>query len=696
MDIQMKKLYLAFLWHMHQPYYKDSQANATLMPWVFLHTIKDYYDMPWYLSKHPTIKATFNLVPSLLEQIESYCQDKSNDKLITTLKYDITSLNQNDLALLGSYIFAANVDQMIKPLGRYYELYLKYVGNERTLKNFSHAEILDAQVLFLLSWCGNYLRQNSRIVQEFLTQGRGFKHAQKIALIDTLLKFMEKVIPYYKNLSTKKQIAISTTPYYHPILPLLMDRKSAKEAKGSVVMPRSEASYQEYAALNMSRAIKLYEELFGHKPKGIWPSEGSVSQATLELLINKGIKWVCSDEAILFKSLKNIHRNELFKPYAYTSKEGKTIHLFFRDHYLSDLIGFEYSRKDPKEAARHFVEHLRNIYLSGHDSMVVSIILDGENAWEFYPNNAMDFFDALYTLLAQEEWCQTLLYDEIEEYPNLAVGSLDTIASGSWINGNFDIWIGSRDKNLAWELLDGTKNLYDRLKNNFDATTQAAIDEEFMIALGSDWFWWYGDDHFTAYASQFDEQFRGHLKNIYLLMNESIPSQIFAPIVIQNKTQCFHVAPQDYIIPQINGNTNNFYEWLNSGYIDLRRELSTMSTTLFIEEIFYGQDRDQSLYFAFRGKKLKNLSEDIFLMLYCDDKAFEIPIYQGIHKMSINEKQIVSGFGEIIEIKIYECILNQAKFSCKLIVNGKVEQKSPLYEDVVLGFENFNLKKWYI
>jgi alpha-amylase/alpha-mannosidase (GH57 family) len=148
MDIQMKKLYLAFLWHMHQPYYKDSQANATLMPWVFLHTIKDYYDMPWYLSKHPTIKATFNLVPSLLEQIESYCQDKSKDKLITTLKYDIMSLNQNDLALLGSYIFAANVDQMIKPLGRYYELYLKYVGNERTLKNFSHAEILDAQVLF--------------------------------------------------------------------------------------------------------------------------------------------------------------------------------------------------------------------------------------------------------------------------------------------------------------------------------------------------------------------------------------------------------------------------------------------------------------------------------------------------------------------------------------------------------------------
>ncbi|MBN2826227.1 MAG: glycoside hydrolase [Campylobacterales bacterium] len=692
----MKKLYLAFLWHMHQPYYKDSAANATLMPWVFLHTIKDYYDIPWYLSKYPSIKATFNLVPSLLEQIQSYCQGKSKDRLITTLKYDIASLNQNDLALLESYIFAANVEQMIKPLPRYHELYLKYASDERSLKNFSNAEILDAQVLFLLSWCGNYLRSNCRVVKQFLEQGRGFNHIQKVELIDALLKFMEEVIPYYKNLAAKKQIAISTTPYYHPILPLLIDRKSAKEAKESVVLPRSQANYEEFATKNMSRAIELYEKLFDQKPKGIWPSEGSVSQATIELLANQGIKWACSDEAILFRSIKSSHRNDLFKPYHYISQDGKAIHLFFRDHYLSDLIGFEYSRKEAKEAAKHFVEHLRNIYLNHQDSMLVSVILDGENAWEFYPNNAMDFFEALYELLESEEWCQTLLYDNIEEYQDLSMGSLDKVASGSWINGNFDIWIGSNDKNMAWELLDGTKNLYDRLKNNFDEATQAKIEEEFMIALGSDWFWWYGDDHYTAYASQFDEQFRGHIKNIYLLMHERVPPQVFAPIVTQHKEQCFHIAPLDYILPQIDGKTNNFYEWLNCGYIDLKRELSTMSTTLFIEEVLYGKDRDNALYLLLKGEKLKNLSNNTLLTIYFNDKIFPIPIQKGIHKMIVNTKKIVVGYADVIEIKVEECTPHRSQFSCELNVDGKVEQKSPLYEDITLYFENFNLKKWYI
>jgi len=692
----MKKLYLSFLWHMHQPYYKDSSANATLMPWVFLHTIKDYYDIPWYLSRHPSIKATFNLVPSLLEQIQSYAQGSAKDKLLTTFRFDIASLNQNDLALLERYIFAANVEHMIKPLPRYHELYLKFISDERSLKNFSHAQILDAQVLFLLSWCGNYLRQSCHVVKEFLIQGKGFDQNQKLELIDRLLKFIEDVIPYYKKLASTQQIALSTTPYYHPILPLLLDRKSAKEARSDVLLPKSDANYEEFATQNMREAIKLYEELFDSKPKGIWPSEGSVSQATIELLANHNIKWACSDEAVLFKSISHANKAKLYRPYRYISQEGKMMHLFFRDHYLSDLIGFEYSRKDAKEAANHFIEHLHNIYLNHQDSMQVSVILDGENAWEFYPHNAMEFFEALYEGLEAQEWCETLLFDDVQSKEDLPIGSLEKIASGSWINANFDIWIGSQDKNLAWEMLDGAKNLYDQLKNSFDETLRNKIEKEFMIALGSDWFWWYGDDHYTAYAAQFDEQFRGHLKNIYFLMHQEIPAQIYKPIVAKAKEQSFHIAPLDYIAPTIDGKSNHFYEWLNCGYIDFRRELSTMSTTLFLQEVFYGQDRDNVLYLLFKGERLQELSNNTLLTIHFNEKIFTIPIQKGIHEMILNQKRVVVGYNDTIEIQIEACQPHKTHFSCMLSIDGKIEQKSPLYEEVTLYFEDFNLKKWYI
>ncbi|MEA2029094.1 MAG: glycoside hydrolase family 57 protein [Campylobacterota bacterium] len=692
----MKKLYLAFLWHMHQPYYKDHHANATLMPWVFLHAIKDYYDIPWYLSKYPDIKATFNLVPSLLEQIQGYIDDRANDRLLTTLKFDIASLNQNDLAFLESYLFSSNEDNMIKPLPRYYELYLKYKSDGGSIKNFSHNEILDTQVLFLLSWCGNYLRENSSVVKQLLLQTRDFDPLHKIELIDTLLNFLGEIIPFYKKFLQSGQIAISTTPYYHPILPLLIERKSAKEARGDVILPQTEASYQEFAKMNLEKSITLFEDIFDQKPKGIWPSEGSVSLKTLDLLAQYNIQWSASDETILFNTLKSTQRSDLYRPYRYKSKLDEPLNLFFRDRYLSDLIGFEYSKKDPKEAATHFVEHLKSLYLNTQDSILVPVILDGENAWEFYPNNAKAFFDNLYKLLEEQEWCETILFDEVDHYKDLHTESLKTIASGSWINGNFDIWVGDKDKNRAWELLDETKNLYDQIKNSLDDKRRDAIEKEFLIALGSDWFWWYGDDHYTSFAAQFDEQFRGHLKNIYTLMDQPVPHSIHKPIVQKSKNQSFHTLPLDYISPNIDGQMGSFYEWLNSGYIDFRRELSTMSTTLFIEELLYGKDREDSFYLLFKGSRVQTLSHDTLLRLYINEQCFELPIHKGIFETTLNKKIVTIGYNEFIELKIEKCASQKVNFAFELLINKKEEQKSPLYEDVTLYCENFSLKKWYV
>ncbi len=471
---------------MHQPYYKDDINKITLMPWAFLHAIKDYYDIPWYLSKYPKIKGTFNLVPSLLVQIQDYRNDSPNDLLLNILQKDISALNDSEITMMEDYLFLANIEHMIKPLRRYYELYLKFEGGDNSFKNFTSNDILDTQVLFLLSWCGNYLRENTPLIQELIAQEKHYSSAQKTELLNTLFQFINQILPFYKELMQKGQIAISTTPFYHPILPLLITRENAKKANYNVILPKTNASYSEFASVQVDLAKKYYKEIFGKEPSGFWPSEGSVSYDTAELLSNYDIKWFCSDEEILFKTVTGLKKEQLYLPYRIKTSNKKKITVFFRDKYLSDLIGFEYSKKDPKEAAKEFVSHLKNIYLSSGNSQIVSVILDGENAWEYYPNNALEFFNELYTLLGEQEWCESILFDDIDSIETLETKELDTLASGSWINGNFDIWIGSTQKNRAWELLDDAKNTYDTIKNSLDENRKVAIDKEFLIALGSD------------------------------------------------------------------------------------------------------------------------------------------------------------------------------------------------------------------
>lgn len=680
---------------MHQPYYKDDCTNTTLMPWVFLHAIKDYYDIPWYLEKFPNIKATFNLVPSLLTQIEGYLNGSANDKFLEILKKDVNSLRLDEKSFLSEYLFLANEQHMVKPLPRYYELLLKYKAPDSSFEIFSNEEILELEVLFLLAWCGNFLRESNELVKALLKQEKNYSEKQKNDLINELYSFLSELIPYYKKLQDNKQIDISTTPFYHPILPLLIDRQSAKEARPDVVLPTSSAKYEDFASLQVTSAVDYFEKLFDKKPKGFWPSEGSVSTKTISLLSSHGVQWACTDEEILSKTLNNSNKELLYKPYSLKTENGK-VNLFFRDKYLSDLIGFDYSKKSAREAASDFVSHLKNIYLNASSSPLVPVILDGENAWEFYPNNAQDFFEELYKLLDEQAWCETVLFDEVPQIEDLKFTELSSVNSGSWINGNFDIWIGSPEKNKAWELLDLTKNSFDEVKNSLDEQTLQKVENEFMIALGSDWFWWYGDDHYTELNHQFDEQFRAHLKNVFELMNKEVPREIFIPIVKKDAANQVNILQKDFISPVVDGNMSNYFEWLNCGRMDIKKEFSTMdSSSSVIEYLYYGVDRQNNLYLYLEGNKVQSLGE-FELRVTLEDKIFIFDFKKKLQTISQNGTYFDLAFSKGIEIKVYDFKLKKVGFSFELFKKKKKIQRYPLYDETVLDFENLFLKSWYI
>jgi len=692
-----KTLKLAFLWHMHQPYYKDDKANTTLMPWVFLHAIKDYYDLPWYGSQFENLKATYNLVPSLISQIESYINHTANDKLLEMLKVDIEQLSKNDIEYLQSYLFLSNEHNMIKPLKRYYELFLKY-NVHNTILDFSHNELLDLEVLFLLSWCGNFLRQNNPTVKALLEKKQYFTQENKQQLINELILFLPTIVDFYKELEQKGKITICTTPYYHPITPILFDHKSAQEAKQNVTLPNITSNFQEYGVKNTLYAIDYFEKLFGKKPSGFWPAEGSVNFQTAELFAQNNLQWFCTDEEILFKTLQNNTKTNIYKNYNLYTTNGD-IQVRFRDHHLSDAIGFDYSQKDPKAAAIEFVKHLENIYESCDFSPLVNVILDGENAWEFFPNNGWDFFNELYSLFESTPWLQTVTMDEITTDSEILTVNISQLATGSWINGNFDIWIGSKEKNQAWELLDLTKQEFNKLKDKLDATTTELIEKEFMIALGSDWFWWYGDDHFTLQAKEFDELFRKHLINIYQYLQAEVPQQILTPIVHNHQKNSFYTKPINFIYPKIDGIKSDYFEWLNSGVIDIKKEFSVMdSSKSIVKHVRYGYCKEK-LYIFFDGN-FKKIKEHSILKMIINTIEFEIELNKSNQTIIKDDVTLFAcNVNDNIELEILQkdiIIGQKIDFKFFIIENNLTLQSFPLYGNFTIEIEDLDLNNWYI
>ena len=676
---------IGFMWHMHQPDYRDS-SGIMQMPWVFLHAIKDYYDIPWMLARHDGLKATFNITPPLIEQIKLYYENPhKNDRFLNLWLKDLVLLNETDRLWMIKLCKSTPYETMVLPLPAYATLYQKNHYNDR--------ELFDMQVLFMLSWCGVYLRSNNKVVEGLIQKGANYNYEDKKALLFELSDFIKGIFDYYKQLQKDDRIAISTTPLNHPILPLLMDMENAKRANSSTQIPKQHTSLEDDALLQVQRAKDLFIDTFGYIPEGFWPAEGAVDEKSVKLLKDCGIKWIATDEAILFKSLGHSNRNTLYTPYNYND-----MCMGFRDHGLSDLIGFTYRYWEADKAAKHFVSSISSINKENHDGTVF-VILDGENAWEFFPNNGFDFFDALYTELQHTSWCNTVHMDDVAKLPTKP---LSRLAPGSWIHGEFNTWVGHSEKTRGWELIYLTKRDYDHHKDNLSNDVREEITTHFLAAECSDWFWWYGDDHYTEFGGEFDMLFRSHLISIYDLMNVAPPSDLFETIIGDRSSQNFWLKPQSHISPITNGTHDSFFEWIGCGVVDESKLFSTMDRVRGpVEKILYGQD-ETSVYFAFKvdieklyecdavGIIIEPIEFNESIVLHAIKSACYEETYNGI-KIEVASKKFLEMRIDKSEIKA-----QQIQIRFELFQGSSVVQTLPGFGELEIDLTTDYSENWFV
>ena len=674
---------LAFLWHMHQPDYRNADG-VMQMPWVFLHAIKDYYDMPWMLERHGTLKATFNITPPLIAQLKLYYENpEANDKFFALWLRDISSYNRTEYRWVLKICKSAHFETMVAGFESYERLYKQ--------ESYTNAEFFDLQVWFLLSWCGVYLRQNSSVVQEMLEREGSFSLDDKHALLHELTLFVQGIFDYYVSLKERDIISISTTPLNHPILPLLLDMQNAKIANESTNTPKYAINLEEDALLQIKRAQELFVDTFGFQNDGFWPAEGAVDVKSAALFKKCGASWIATDEEILFRSSGTSKRELLYAPYEYNG-----LAIAFRDHELSDLIGFNYRFFEPHHAADDFISRLQNIHKK-HDDATVFIILDGENAWEFYKNNGFDFFDALYGSLKIAPFLQTLHMQDVLE---LTKKPLEHLAAGSWINGEFNTWVGHREKTRAWEFLYITKRDYEHHQELLDSATQERITKHFLAAECSDWFWWYGDDHFTEFGLEFDALFRSHLLDIYTLMQVAPPQDLLEPIIQNRSSSDFLLQPQSFLSPTISGKHGSFFEWIGSGVINEHKSASTMDLPKTpIKKILYGYD-EQNLYFAFIPHK-KAIKECEKLRIIIDPIGFS-------EELTMEEKNhITAKSGDVVyeaaydtwlEARIEKAAIKEQKISLRFEVlkDGTVVQTLPGFGVLEIDIKCDFSERWFV
>lgn len=669
-------LYIAFLWHMHQPFYKDPFTNAYRLPWVRLHGTKDYLDMASILEDYPDIKQTFNLVPSLMEQIIDYTENNVKDTFLEVTMMRPSDLTESDKIFILENFFFANWDTMVRPFARYYELLLKRglrfskSDLHRTIKYFSENDFLDLQVLFNLAWTDPMLRSKDVFLSNLVLKGRDYTEEEKKLLVERQLSILRKIIPKYKELASNGRIEISTSPFYHPILPLLGDTDIARTSSPDIRLPKRRFSHPEDADKQIEMAISYFEKVFGYKPNGMWPSEGSVSEDTARIIHSKGIRWIATDEDILSFSIKEAIRgpsgNVIRPAILYSAYDFQGISVVFRDHRISDLIGFVYSGWDPKSAAGDLISRFIDIHksLPQKEPHLVSVILDGENAWEYYKNDAHDFFRYLYEGLSKNERIKTTT---ISEYLNQHGNGrrLERLHAGSWINANFNVWIGHEEDNTAWDYLTETREYIETIEKSNPGKNLDSAWKALYIAEGSDWNWWYGDEHSTDSAEEFDKLFRLNLIKVYKELGRDAPPHLYMPIIRQDRVSAPSLEMRGFINPKIDGIMTSYFEWYQGAYFDVGRSGGSMHMTeSLITRIYYGFDKN-SLFIRIDPKTSFSdfLGGSVFVINILKPFPFrvEIPI-NDISKAKLlgrsdNRWIVVKGINDVAVEDILECAI---------------------------------------
>jgi len=594
----MPQTYLMLLWHMHQPFYKDLAQGRYTMPWVRLHALKDYFGMVAMLRDFPTMHMTFNLVPSLVMQIQDYAQETAREPAYEVAFKPVPKLTGDDRRFLLESAFQLNHENLLNRYPRFRELWDKSRTTDPVTAGrlFSPHDLLDLQALSQLAWFDEIYLDGDPQIRKLAAKERGYDEDDKSLLHLKEVEIFKRVLIDYRAASERGQIEISTSPFYHPILPLLCDSNIALESHPGVRLPSHHFRHPEDARDQLRAAITLHQEVFGSKPRGLWPSEGSVSDEVLRMAAEEGFEWAATDEGVLGRSRQmGFGRrsdgsvdggSELYRPHVFSS-EGRRISILFRDRQLSDLVGFVYSRMDPQAAAADLHQRIKAAGRStGGKPAVVSVILDGENAWEYYPGNGRKFLKSFYGRVASDPELKAVTATEALKVTD--PGLLTHVHPGSWIGANFDVWIGADEDNRAWDLLSETRDFYAQNSGNAQKNNAQLAQQELWVAEGSDWCWWYGPEHSSANDEEFDLLFRTHLSNIYRMLG-GFPGDELAEPIKRPRVKTFSVPPTGLIQPRIDGVVTNYFEWLGAGlYLPDPRSGSMHGATRAWEALYYG------------------------------------------------------------------------------------------------------------
>ena len=575
----MPALRVIVLWHQHQPYYKDLVTGEYRLPWVRLHALKDYYGMVKLLDEFPNVHQTFNLVPSLITQIQDYVAGTAHDPFLRVAAIPAKDLIANERLFALQYLFQANPVNMIGRYPRYHELWERFRGAgdspERAEKYFQPQDFTDLQVLSQIAWFDEFFLEDPNIAA-LIKKGHGYSLEDQAFVIARQRALLGEVLPAHATAAQQGRIEISTSPFYHPILPLVCDTNMGGVSTPGLPLPANRFLHPEDAREQLRRGLDLHQQVFGVRPVGVWPSEGSVSEEVLTIAQSLGVKWMATDEGVLGRSLGvNFGRDgegclssqtaeRLYDIYRFES--GTTqMHLIFRDHTISDLVGFVYSGMPPQDAANHLIHNIKqaaqSVLNQGRDA-VVSVILDGENAWEYYPRSGREFLRRFYDALQREPGIEALTVSEaISRHRDF--GKLTSLVPGSWINANFNVWIGAPEDNRSWDYLYHARSFYTAAAPRASEVQRKLALEELFIAEGSDWNWWYGPEHHSANDRDFDELYRKHLSNVYQALGATPPDYLAQPISgVETRPE---FAPQiSYIHPRITGDMVRYFEWMGA------------------------------------------------------------------------------------------------------------------------------------
>ncbi len=545
-------LYVAIIWHQHQPvYFKDPETDLYIRPWVRVHATKDYLDMAAMLLDYPDVHATFNITPSLIRQLDDFAAG-ARDLYWAMAEIPADALSDAEKLFILERFFDIN-PRLIARFPRYQELAdsRAALGNDGALAAWTADDFRDLQVLFNLAWTDpDFLAEEP--LAGLVALGAGFSEEDKTVVFDEHLRIIQDVLPFHAAMQEAGQIEVTMTPFAHPILPLLVDSNVASVAMPEAELP-SRYVYGQDARAQVDLGVEFYEDHFATAPRGMWPAEGSVSPQVIQMIANAGIQWIATDEGVLARSLPDVEgftrdnndvvqqADELYRPYTVTGGRGGEVAIIFRDRLISDKVGFEYSGMEGADAAADFVGRLNDIQAQLAEEgaagpNLVTVLLDGENAWEYYPNDGKDFLNEMYRLLSEAENLRTVTPSEYLAMTG-EPRAIENLWPGSWINADFSTWIGEDEENQAWEYLLATRQALADAEDSLDAATYQAALDLMYIAEGSDWFWWYGADQNSGNDGSFDEQFRGYLRQIYELIGGDVPGFVQVPVIPQQPQQ---------------------------------------------------------------------------------------------------------------------------------------------------------------